>query len=43
MPDNKFRSRDPKFIHQKEKYGKRHQNAKKKEDVRDDCLKAGFY
>ena len=26
VPDNKFRSRDPKFAHQKDKYGKRHQN-----------------
>jgi len=26
VPDNKFRSRDPKFNHQKDKYGKRHQN-----------------
>ena len=26
VPDNKFRSRDPKFDHQKDKYGKRHQN-----------------
>ncbi|OOV85860.1 transposase [Oceanospirillum linum] len=25
IPDNQFRSRDPKFAHQKEKYGKRHQ------------------
>lgn len=29
IPDNKFRSRDPKFKNQKEKYGKRHQKAKK--------------
>jgi hypothetical protein len=29
IPDNKFRSRDPKFINQKEKYGKRHQKPKK--------------
>ena len=28
IPDNKFRSRDPKFTEQKTKYGKRHQNAK---------------
>ena len=29
IPDNQFRSRDPKFKHQKDKYGKRHQaNAK---------------
>jgi len=34
IPDNKFRSRDPKFINQKEKYGKRHQNEKKKGSVR---------
>ncbi len=26
VPDNKFRSRDPKFQNQKDKYGKRHQN-----------------
>lgn len=30
IPDNQFRSRDPKFIDQKSKYGKRHQNEKKK-------------
>ncbi|MGH1472552.1 MAG: transposase, partial [Cellvibrionaceae bacterium] len=29
IPDNQFRSRDPKFAHQKEKYGKRHQKPKK--------------
>ncbi len=29
IPDNKFRSRDPKFSKQKEKYGKRHQLNKK--------------
>lgn len=29
VPDNQFRSRDPKFAHQKEKYGKRHQDTKK--------------
>lgn len=29
VPDNQFRSRDPKFSHQKGKYGKRHQNKKK--------------
>lgn len=34
IPDNKFRSRDPKFINQKEKYGKRHQNEKKKGKIR---------
>jgi len=28
IPDNKFRSRDPKFLKQKEKYGKRHQEKK---------------
>jgi len=28
IPDNQFRSRDPKFANQKEKYGKRHQNRK---------------
>ena len=26
VPDNRFRSRDPKFQNQKDKYGKRHQN-----------------
>jgi transposase len=30
IPDNRFRSRDPKFAHQKAKYGKRHQAEKKK-------------
>jgi transposase len=29
VPDNKFRSRDPKFAAQKQKYGKRHQHNKK--------------
>ncbi len=29
IPDNQFRSRDPKFANQKEKYGKRHQSTKK--------------
>ncbi len=29
IPDNQFRSRDPKFTHQKTKYGKRHQDTKK--------------
>ena len=28
IPDNQFRSRDPKFQHQKTKYGKRHQKPK---------------
>jgi transposase len=28
IPDNQFRSRDPKFSEQKKKYGKRHQNNK---------------
>lgn len=28
IPDNQFRSRDPKFAEQKEKYGKRHQKPK---------------
>lgn len=28
IPDNQFRSRDPKFTNQKQKYGKRHQNQK---------------
>jgi transposase len=32
VPDNKFRSRDPKFADQKEKYGKRHQDTKKKDE-----------
>jgi transposase len=31
IPDNEFRSRDPKFADQKEKYGKRHQDDKKGE------------
>ena len=30
VPDNRFRSRDPKFAEQKNKYGKRHQSEKKK-------------
>lgn len=30
IPDNQFRSRDPKFVDQKKKYGKRHQETKKK-------------
>jgi len=30
IPDNRFRSRDPKFQHQKAKYGKRHQQDKNK-------------
>ena len=30
IPDNQFRSRDPKFAKQKEKYGKQHQNEKPK-------------
>jgi len=29
VPDNQFRSRDPKFADQKKKYGKRHQDEKK--------------
>ncbi len=29
IPDNQFRSRDPKFATQKDKYGKRHQSSKK--------------
>jgi len=29
MPDNQFRSRDPKHKHQKEKYGKRHRDTVK--------------
>jgi hypothetical protein len=32
VPDNRFRSRDPKFTDQKQKYGKRHQGGKKKTD-----------
>jgi len=28
IPDNRFRSRDPKFAEQKQKYGKRHQDTK---------------
>lgn len=28
IPDNKFRSRDPKFSKQKDKHGKRHQDKK---------------
>jgi len=35
IPDNQFRSRDPKFQAQKDKYGKRHQNEKKKDRARD--------
>lgn len=31
VPDNQFRSRDPKFAHQKEKYGKRHRDILKGE------------
>jgi hypothetical protein len=31
IPDNQFRSRDPKFKHQKDKYGKRHQDTVKGE------------
>ena len=31
VPDNRFRSRDPKFADQKRKYGKRHQDTKSKE------------
>ena len=30
IPDNQFRSRDPKFVDQKKKHGKRHQNTKRK-------------
>ncbi len=30
VPDNRFRSRDPKFAGQKDKYGKRHQDKKSK-------------
>lgn len=33
IPDNRFRSRDPKFKDQKEKYGKRHQGNRKVIDV----------
>jgi hypothetical protein len=31
IPDNQFRSRDPKFLDQKKKYGKRHQEKPKSE------------
>jgi|TARA_A100001518_G_C1225722_1_gene74128 hypothetical protein len=34
IPDNQFRSRDPKFADQKDKYGKRHQNLPEKAGVR---------
>ncbi len=33
VPDNQFRSRDPKFADQKEKYGKRHQQSKKTKSI----------
>jgi len=33
IPDNQFRSRDPKFAKQKEKHGKRNQHVKKKKDT----------
>ena len=33
IPDNQFRSRDPKFSKQKEKYGKRHQDKPRVRDV----------
>lgn len=33
IPDNQFRSRDPKFKAQKSKYGKRHQEKKKRKKV----------
>jgi transposase len=33
IPDNQFRSRDPKFADQKEKHGKRHQDTKKKHSL----------
>ena len=33
VPDNKFRSRDPKFQEQKSKYGKRHQENKKRTKI----------
>ena len=33
IPDNRFRSRDPKFAHQKEKYGKRNQHPPTKPQV----------
>ncbi len=32
IPANQFRSRDPKFANQKEKYGKRNQLTKKKDE-----------
>ncbi len=34
IPDNKFRSRDPRFQQQKDKYGKRQQNPKKQQTVK---------
>jgi transposase len=34
IPDNQFRSRDPKFADQKSKYGKRHQEGKSKKSTR---------
>jgi hypothetical protein len=33
IPDNQFRSRDPKFNEQKQKYGKRHQDNKVRKKV----------
>jgi len=33
IPDNQFRSRDPKFSEQKTKYGKRHQDGKKRKQT----------
>lgn len=33
VPDNRFRSRDPKFANQKTKYGKRHQEQKKSKSL----------
>ena len=38
IPDNRFRERDPKFANQKEKYGKRHQQHKRKK--REELFKA---
>lgn len=34
IPDNQFRSRDPKFANQKEKYGQRHQKPKVKQTTK---------
>jgi transposase len=34
IPDNQFRSRDPKFVNQKSKYGKRHQKPKSQQSTK---------